>query len=60
MSEQNEVWGTSSHYQHAAKKIVRGLHIQNGTYKSSLGKFKKIEIIPKIFSDHIAVRLDLN
>ena len=29
-------------------------------HKSSLGKFKKIEIIPVIFSDHTAVRLDLN
>ena len=29
-------------------------------HKSSLGKFKKIEIIPVIFSDHNAVRLDLN
>ena len=28
-------------------------------HKSSLGKFKKIEIIPSIFSDHNAVRLDL-
>ena len=28
-------------------------------HKSSLGKFKKIEIIPVIFSDHSAVRLDL-
>ena len=27
---------------------------------SSLGKFKKIEIIPSMFSDHNAVRLDLN
>ena len=26
----------------------------------SLGKFKKTEIIPVIFSDHSAVRLDLN
>ena len=33
-------------------------HIQG--YKSSLGKFKKIEIIPSIFSDHNVVRLDLN
>ena len=33
-------------------------HIQG--HKSSLGKFKKIEIIPVIFSDHSAVRLDLN
>ena len=29
-------------------------------HKSSLGKFKKIEIIPSIFSDHNAIRLDLN
>ena len=29
-------------------------------HKSSLGKFKKIEIVPVIFSDHSAVRLDLN
>ena len=29
-------------------------------HKSSLGKFKNIEIIPNIFSDHNAVRLDLN
>ena len=28
--------------------------------KASLGKFKKIEIIPSIFSDHNAVRLNLN
>ena len=27
---------------------------------SSLGKFKKIEIIPSIFSDHNALRLDVN
>ena len=29
-------------------------------HKSNLGKFKKIEIIPSIFSDHNALRLDLN
>ena len=29
-------------------------------HKSSLGKFKKTEIIPVIFSEHNAVRLDLN
>ena len=29
-------------------------------HKSCLGKFKTIEIIPSIFSDHNAVRLDLN
>ena len=33
-------------------------HIQG--QKSSLGKFKKIEIILVIFSDHSAVRLNLN
>ena len=29
-------------------------------HKSSLGKFKKIEIIPSTFSDHNVVRLDVN
>ena len=29
-------------------------------HKSSLGKFKKIEIISSIFSDHNAVSLDVN
>ena len=29
-------------------------------HKSSLGKFKTIKIIPSIFSDHNAVRLDVN
>ena len=29
-------------------------------HKSSLGKFKKTELIPSIFSDHSAVRSDLN
>ena len=29
-------------------------------HKSSLSKFEQIEIIPVIFSDHSAVRLDLN
>ena len=29
-------------------------------HKSSLGKFKKIETFPSIFSDHNAVRLDFN
>ena len=28
-------------------------------HKCSLGKFKKIEIIPSIFSDHNAIRLDI-
>ena len=29
-------------------------------HKSSLGKFRKIEIISNIFSDHNAVKLDVN
>ena len=29
-------------------------------HKSSFGKFKKIEIIPSIFSDHSVVRLGVN
>ena len=29
-------------------------------HKSGLGKFKKIEIIPSVFSNHNAVRLDLS
>ena len=29
-------------------------------HKSSFGKFRKIELIPSIFSDHNAVRLDVN
>ena len=29
-------------------------------HKSSLGKLKKVEIIPSIFSDHNTVRLDVN
>ena len=29
-------------------------------HKSNLSKFKKTEIIPSIFSDHSAMRLDIN
>ena len=29
-------------------------------HKSSLGKFKKIEIVSSIFSDHNTLRLDIN
>ena len=29
-------------------------------HKSNLGKFKKIEILSSIFSDHKAMRLDIN
>ena len=30
------------------------------SYKSNLSKFKKIEVISRIFSDHSAMRLDIN
>ena len=30
------------------------------SHKSSLGKFKNIEIVSNIFSDHNAMRLDIN
>ena len=29
-------------------------------HKSSLGKFKKIEIVSSIFSDHSTIRVDIN
>ena len=29
-------------------------------HKSSLGKFKKIEIVSRVFSNHNAMRLDIN
>ena len=29
-------------------------------HKSNLGKFKKIEIVSSLFSDHNAMRLDIN
>ena len=29
-------------------------------HKSNLSKFKKIEIVSSIFSDHSAIRLDIN
>ena len=29
-------------------------------HKSTLGKFKKVEIMSSIFSDHIAMRLEIN
>ena len=29
-------------------------------HKSSLGKYKKIEIVSRIFSDHNVIRLDIN
>ena len=42
----------------AHKTLSRTDHILG--HNSNLGKLKKIEIIPSIFSDHNAVRLDLN
>ena len=42
----------------AHRTLPRTDHILD--HKSSLGKFKKTEIIPSIFSDHNAVRLDVN
>ena len=35
-------------------------YITSSVHKSSIGKFKKIEIISNIFSDHNAMRLDIN
>ena len=35
-------------------------YITSWAINASLGKFKKIEIIPSIFSDHNAAKLDLN
>ena len=29
-------------------------------HKESLGNFKKIEIVPRIFSDHNAMKLEIN
>ena len=48
----------STFFSSAHKTFSRIDHILG--HKSSLDKFKKIEIIPVIFSDHNAVRLDLN
>ena len=42
----------------AHKPLSRIDHILG--HKSRLGKFKKIEIIPSIFSDHSTVRLNVN
>ena len=42
----------------AHEKFSRIDHILG--YKPSIGKFKKIEIISNIFSDHNAMRLDIN
>ena len=45
-------------FSRAHRTFLRIDHILG--HKSSLGKFKKIEISPSIFSDHNAVRLDVN
>ena len=49
---------TFNFFSSAHRTFTRVDHILG--HKSSLGKFKKIEIIPSIFSDHNVVRLDLN
>ena len=46
------------HFSSAQEIFSRIDHIFG--HKSSLGKFKKIEIISSIFSDHNAMRLDIN
>ena len=45
-------------FSHAHGSFSRINHILG--HKSSLDKFKKIEIISNVFSDHSAVRLDVN
>ena len=47
-----------THFSNAHGNFSRIDHILG--HKPSLGKFKKTEIIPSIFSDHNAVRLDIN
>ena len=47
-----------THFSSAHRTFSRIDHIL--VHKSSLGKFKKNEIIPNIFSGHNAVRLNLN
>ena len=49
----NLTFFSSAHRTHSRTDHILG-------HESSLGKFKKIEIIPVIFSDHSAIRLDLN
>ena len=48
----------STFFSNAHRTFSRIDHILG--HQSSLGKFKKIEIIPSIFSGHNAGRLDLN
>ena len=47
-----------TYFSSAQRNFSRIEHILG--HKSSLGKFKKIEIIPSIFSDYNAVRLNVN
>ena len=49
----NFIFFSSTHGTFSRKDHIPG-------HKFSLGKFKIIEIIPVIFSDHSTVRLDLN
>ena len=50
--------GGYTFFSSANRKFSRINHILG--HKSSLGKFKKIEIISSIFSDHNAMRLETN
>ena len=51
--QQNTTFFSSAHGTFSSIDHILG-------HKSSLGKFKKIEIVSSIFSDHNAVRLDSN
>ena len=53
-----DAWNDFTFFSSAHGTFSRIDHILG--HKSSLGKFQKIEIIPSIFSDHCAVRLDVN
>ena len=46
--------------EHSQGEIISCVTNQALGHKSSLGKFKKTEIISSIFSDHTAMRLDIN
>ena len=48
----------STFFSNAHRTFSRIDHIWG--HKSSFGEFKKLEVIPGIFSDHNALRLDMN
>ena len=57
LSPQTEIFGETEPVFSATCSPTPADHILG--HKANLGKFKKTEIIPSIFSDHNAVRLDL-